>query len=61
MSELVVLKYCCTLKNKQRLYRNYCSDKEAANQFKLLAIKFYSSVADISAKDNGKWRRVAFR
>lgn len=52
--------YCASL-NKQNTYRKYKDDKTAIQRFKLLAIKRYANLTEISKKlDNGQWSKIQF-
>ena len=50
--------YCACI-NKELLYRNYRNDIVAVKKFKLIAIKRYSKLTDISKiLNNNQWSRI---
>ena len=49
--------YCGCISN-ENTYRYFSSDKKAIAGFKMLAIKRYAKLTDITKKVEGKWTRI---
>ena len=50
----------CACMNNENIYRKYTSDKKAISSFKLMAIKRYAKLTDITKKVDNKWTRIPF-
>lgn len=48
----------CACMNNENIYRHYPNDKKAISAFKLIAIKKYAKLTDITKKENNHWSRI---
>lgn len=48
----------CACMNNENIYRHYPNDRKAISAFKLIAIKKYAKLTDITKKVENKWTRI---